>query len=892
MENTSGQELYNLTVDAVLGEMDATAAGLSTVEAESRLQRHGANELADAGKVSPLHIFIAQFRNVLILILLVAVVISASIGDEIEALIILAILIFAVMLGFFQEYRAERALDALKKMTAPVARAFRDGQEVEIPAIELVPGDIVLLESGSLVPADLRLIEAINLKVDESPLTGESHAVDKQSDSLLGTHSLGDTVNMAYMGTHAVYGRGSGAVVATGMSTEFGKIATALQEVEERKTPLQNSLDDLGKKLAIAALLVVSLIVLLGLLRGENLLEMFIWGVALAVAVVPEALPAVVTISLALGVKKMVERHALVRKLPAVEALGSTTFIASDKTGTLTQNKMAVREVFINGAVMEVSGEGYAPTGEFRLDGEVINPGEDYDLQELLRVAALCNDSRLVFDDGHWKITGDPTEGALLVAAAKGGIDLQTARTASPRVHEIPFTSERKMMTTVHGTPAGFLALTKGAPEVVLDHCSTSLLNGEEVPLTETHTREILKAADDLAQRGHRVLAAALRMLPGGPTDGGAESDMVFIGLWGMMDPPRPEARQALEMCDTAGIRVAMVTGDHKTTAAAVARELGIMGRGREVTGLELDEMKPGELEEMVEDIDVYARVSPSHKLQIVEALHARGHIVAMTGDGVNDAPALKQSDIGVAMGIAGTDVTREAGSLILTDDNFASIVAAVEQGRIIFGNIKKYLMYLLSSNLGEILLMGVAVLVGLPLPLTAVQILYVNLATDGLPALALAVDPPERDIMKQRPRDPSRSIFAGNVWKLMAIGGIWSALVNLGVFIWALEYDKSHTQAQGLVFVSLVLIQFLKAYNYRSDTQSVFKIGFFRNRWLNLAVFWEMMLLGLIIYLSFLQGPFNTHGLSATEWAVVLFAVFTIFPVLEISKRILRPAR
>lgn len=886
------ENYYSLNVKEVLTSLKSSKEGLTGKEAKQRLERYGVNELEEAKRISPLQIFLSQFKNVLILILLVAVIISACIGDKIEALVIFAIVIFAVFLGFIQEYRAEKTMAALKRMAAPVARVLRGGEEREIPARELVPGDIVLLETGSLVPADMRLVEEFNLRIDEAPLTGESMPVEKGVQPLKGEVSLGDRVNMAYMGTHAVYGRGNGVVVATGMATEFGKIAGALQEVEERRTPLQENLDEMGKKLAGVALVVVSFIVLVGLMRGEETLEMFIWGVALAVAVVPEALPAVVTISLALGVKRMVKRNALVRRLPAVETLGSTTFICTDKTGTLTQNKMAVREVFVNDVSLEVTGKGYEPKGEFRLAGRVIYPREDKHLQELLRIAALCNDSRLISEEDGWGIRGDPTEGALLVVAAKGGMDLDEIKREYPRVHELPFTSDRKRMTTVHQGPSGLLAFSKGAPEEILK-CSSLIFRGnEEARLGEGEIETILESAEGMARRGLRVLAAAYKALPGKLAEGDMEGDMVFVGLWGMMDPPRPEAKDALEKCRTAGIRVVMVTGDHKVTAEAIAMELGLLGEGRVLTGLELDRIEDKEFENMVERVDVFARVSPAHKLKIVEGLHKRGHIVAMTGDGVNDAPALKMSDIGVAMGITGTDVTKEAGALILTDDNFASIVAAVEEGRIVFGNIKKYLMYLLSSNLGEILLMITAVLAGLPLPLVAVQILYVNLATDGLPALALSVDPPEKDIMRRRPRDPKKSIFAGSVWKLMAIGGVWSAMVNLGIFLWALDYGKSLLEAQSMVFVSLILIQFFKAYNYRSDTQSVFKIGLFTNRWLNLAVLWESLLLLLIIYLPALQGPFNTYGLSPGDWMIVFLAALTIFPVLEVSKRIVARAR
>ncbi|RJQ47754.1 MAG: cation-translocating P-type ATPase [Gaiellales bacterium] len=873
--------------------MDSSPAGLTATQARERLAEFGYNEIVSGEKVTAWQLFLAQFKNVLIVILLAAVVLSFVVGEPIEAAVILVILIFAVTLGFIQEFRAEKSLEALKQMAAPFAHVRRDGREEQVPARELVPGDIVLLESGSLVPADLRLIEEFNLKVDESPLTGESMAVAKHSGPIEGEVALGDRTNMAFMGTHAVYGRGAGVVAATGMKTEFGKIAAALSGVEERKTPLQRNLDDLGKKLAIAALAVVIIIVLLGIARGEDLLEMFIWGIAVAVAVVPEALPAVVTISLAVGVKRMVARNALIRKLPAVETLGSTTFIATDKTGTLTQNKMVVKSLFADDRRFAVAGEGYLPEGEISHEGRAVSAAGEPGLMQLLQVGVLCNDAHLYHDGDQWTIMGDPTEAALLVVAAKAGIDLEETAAAHERVSEIPFTSERKMMTTVARGAGGYAVYTKGAVEEVIERCVALVVGGREEPLDGAMAAQIIEEADTAAEAGYRVLAGAYRREPQEPGEEEIEKNLVFAGLWAMKDPPRPEAREALDKCRQAGIRVAMVTGDHQKTAIAIARELGLAENGQAVNGLELEKMDDDRLDQVVNEVSVYARVSPAHKLRIVEALHRNGHIVAMTGDGVNDAPALKQSDIGVAMGIAGTDVTKEAGALVLTDDNFASIVAAVEEGRIIFGNIKKYLMYLLSSNLGEILLVSTAVLSGQPLPLTAIQILYINLATDGLPALALSVDPPERDIMSRQPRDPGKSIFADNVWKLMIIGGVWSAAVNFGIFLW----DKSGpvegdpvVRAQGLVFISLVLIQFFKAYNYRSDTQSVFRLGFFGNRWLNLSIFWESLLLMLIVYLPFLQGPFGTHAPSLTEWLVVLVGAGTIFPVLELAKKVLKP--
>ena len=848
-------------------------------------------------KSSPWAIFLEQFKNFLIIILLVAIVLSAVLGEVADAIVIAVIVIFAAGLGFIQEYRAERAMEALKKMAAPLASVIRDGKETEIPARELVPGDIILLTTGDKIPADSRLLEAVNLRTEEAPLTGESVPVEKTDKPISGEADIGDRNNMVFMGTAAVYGRGTAVVTGTGMVTEFGKIATMLQEVKEDRTPLQENLDRLGKWIGIGALGLCFILAALGVLRGHEILEMLIWGVSLAVAAVPEALPAVVTISLALGVQKMVRRHALVRKLPSVETLGSTTFICSDKTGTLTQDQMTVRRIYVDGKLIDVTGTGYEPKGEFYHDGKVVEPGKDVALETLLRAGNLCNDTSLASVDGVWGVKGDPTEGALVVAAAKAGLWQKELGSQLPRIGEIPFSSETKRMTTVHQTPQGKVAYAKGAPEVILSLCRHVFTGGKEGELTEKGKEEILGAGQTMAGDALRVLGIAYRPLPDNASiNEDVERDMVFVGLAGMIDPPREEVKDAVKLCDRAGIRSVMITGDHKLTAVAIARELGILKEGMALTGAELDGTSEKEFETLVEKIEVYARVSPAHKLRVVEALNKRGHVVAMTGDGVNDAPALKKADIGVAMGITGTDVTKEAADMVLTDDNFASIVAAVEEGRGIFSNIKKYLMYLLSSNIGEILLMAGAILlgplIGLPygaIPLVAIQILFVNLVTDGLPALALSVDPPEPDIMEQRPRPRGQGIFTKPVLILMTVGGVWSMMVNLGIFKWALDGGKGMVEAQALCFLTLIMIQFFKAYNFRSDRRSVFEIGIFRNKWLNLAVLSQIVLMIAIIEVPLFQGLFNTYPLSAAEWLISILAAATIFPVLELTKFIIR---
>jgi len=873
---------HTLPAEDVCYLLQSSPAGLSSAEADQRLAQYGPNELQETRRISPWAILLEQFKNVLIIILLIAVGLSTILGHGIEAIAITVIVLFAVGLGFIQEYRAERAIEALRQMAAPTATVLRDGDDVELPARQLVPGDVILLEAGDRVPADARLIEAINLQVEEAALTGESVPVEKHAAPLADPHlGVGDCRNMVYAGTVVTYGRGRAVVVATGMQTEFGKIAQMLQTIEVGRTPLQENLDKVGHTLARAALVIVLLIVALGLLRGQPLLEMFIFGIALAVAVVPEALPAVVTISLAIGVQRMARRNALVRRLSAVETLGCTSVICSDKTGTLTRGEMTVRRIFVAGRFLDVSGVGYEPQGTFSENGRGVEPTMPA-LQALLQGAVLASDARLAQTDGRWVVKGDPTEGALVVAAAKAGMQKTDLDQRFPRVHEIPFTSETKRMTTLHETGNGVVAYSKGAPEVILASCTWEWTEEGPVPLGEARREAILQVAQQMASDALRVLAVAYK--PDARLEN-AEQEMTFLGLVGMIDAPRPEAKAAIQTCREAGIKPVMITGDHPVTAQAVARELGLLTSSeRVVTGSELDRMSDADLEREVEDIAVYARVSPAHKLRVVTALQKKDHVVAMTGDGVNDAPALKQADIGVAMGITGTDVTKEAAAMTLTDDNFASIVAAVEEGRAIFGNIKKYLMYLLSSNIGEIGLMAGATLLGLPLPLTAVQILYVNLATDGLPALALSVDPPEPDIMRRPPRNPRTGIFTRPVVTLMTLGGIWSTIVNLSLFTWALNSGRSVAEAMTMTFVSLVLIQFFKAYNFRSDRHSVLDRPF-ANKWLNLAILWELLLLNAVVYLPFLHKPFGTFSLPLVDWAIVIAAAFTISPVLELAK-------
>jgi len=895
---------HNLSVSEVIESLNSGTQGLTGEEAERRLAQFGPNELTEKGKKPQWMLFLEQFKNFLIIILLIAAIVSGVLaitgeGDIWDPILIVVIVLFAAGLGFFQESRSEKAMEALKQMTAPTATVIRDGEEEDIPARDLVPGDIILLQTGDRIPADSRLTEAVNLKIDEAPLTGESVSVGKKTEIISGDVPVADRKNMAYMGTTVVYGRGKAIVAATGMATEFGKIAVMLQEVKPPPTPLQLSLDKIGKILGIACLAICAVVAGVGIIVGifSHILEAFIWGVSLAVAAVPEALPAVTTICLALGVQRMVKRHALVRRLPAVETLGCTTFICSDKTGTLTQNEMTVRKIYVNGGTIDVGGIGYEPEGSFYLNDTAITPQDEPHLVRLLRAGASCNDSHLTNADGAWQVRGDPTEGALTVVAAKAGIKAQELIT--PRIAEVPFSSERKRMTTIHDTPQGIMAYSKGAPEIILDSCTRIYSEGIERELTEQDRGRIVQVNQEMAAGALRVLGLAYKSLAdkeqGSEVAEEAEEEMVWLGLVGMIDPPREEVKGAVKLCDQAGIKSVMITGDHKLTAVAIAKELGILKEGGvALTGAEVDKLSDEEFEALVGKIDVYARVSPAHKLRVIEALQGKGHAVAMTGDGVNDAPALKKADIGVAMGITGTDVSKEAGAMILTDDNFASIVAAVEEGRNIFANIRKYLIYLLSCNIGEVLLMLLAFVIGTAtglykiVPLVALQILVVNLVTDGLPALALAVEPGEPGIMRRPPRDPRRSIFDKPMVNYLLGIGFWTMLASLGVFLWALNSGRSPLEAQCLCFVTLVSVELFNCFNCRSERLSIFRMNPSGNKWLLAAVASSWAIAVAIVYLPFFQGPFHTYAMSLQDWVIVVLAGVSVLIPVEISKLIM----
>ena len=890
----SDKEWHSLSIEEVLRKLRTSEEGLSEEEAQRRLEEFGPNELRKEKGKSPWSIFFDQFKDFLIILLLGATFVSLLIGEVLDAAAIMAIVIISAFLGFLQEYRAERALEALKKMAALEALVIRDGRERRILAKELVPGDIILIHAGDKVPADARLIEEFNLKVDEAPLTGESVPVNKEVMVLPLETALADRKNMLYAGTIVTYGRGKAVVVATGMETEFGKIAQMIQLVEEETTPLERRMAEIGRWLGIGSLAVVAVVSALGIFRGHELLEMFLWGVSLAVAAVPEALPAVVTGALAIGVQRMAKRNAIVRRLPAVETLGCTTFICSDKTGTLTKNEMTVRRIWLSGDIIEVTGVGYEPKGEFIVAsrGERVAgspPHSDEGLKLLLRTALLCNDAHLEQESEAWTIIGDPTEGALVVAAAKAGLDKRELEALYPRVAEVPFTSERKRMTTVHATPDGTkMVCAKGAPEIVLARCNRIWCDGRIVELSEAERNEILRANEEMAADALRVLGVAYKELPPDASDFGedvVERDLVFLGLMAMIDPPRDEVRDALRLCEQAGVKVAMVTGDHKLTAVAIAKELGMLKEGNlTLTGPELDRLSDEEFDRIVEDVAVYARVSPEHKMRIVEALKKKGHIVAMTGDGVNDAPALKRADMGVAMGITGTEVTKEASDMVLADDNFATIVAAIEEGRSIYDNIKKYLSYLLSCNVGEILIMFVAGLMGLPLPLVTLQILWVNLTTDGLPAIALGVDPPEPDIMLRPPRDPKESVFTLPVKLLIGTVALLMTAGIIPVFASVLP-GEGLVKAQTMAFTMVTMFEMFNAFNCRSERHSIFEVGPFANRWLVLAVLSSILLQAAVIYIPFLQSIFGTAALSLADWLLITAISSSAFIVVEVGK-------
>lgn len=899
-------DAYTLQADQVLRLLQTDGrSGLTHAEAALRLERYGPNQLQEAPPVPLWRKLLGQFKELVIWILIVAAMISGALGEWVDTIAIVAIVLLNGIIGLVQEERASRALAALRKLSAPTARAIRGGEVCTLPARELVPGDIVELAAGDHVPADVRLLQGFGLHVQEAALTGESTPVEKaHSCTLPAETALGDRCNMAYMGTVVSAGKGLGAVVATGMATELGHIAGMLEEQEPEPTPLQRRLEQLGKVLVVVCLLVVGLVFGMQMYRGGELVEVFLLSVSLAVAAVPEGLPAVVTIALALGVQRMVRRHALVRKLPSVETLGSVTVICSDKTGTLTRNEMTVRVIAAGDHLYEVTGAGYFPRGEFlRLPVEAeersaarpaaVQAADDAELRQVLTIGVHCNNShvRPRPTDDVWEVLGDPTEGALLVAALKAGLD--ASRDRERILFEIPFDSQRKAMSVVvAGNAEQAVMYTKGAAEVVLEMCTHERRSGRIQPLTAERRAVIMERNARLAARALRVLALAYREIDGVPRGPFVEGDLVFAGLVGMMDPPREEVREAVARCRKASIRPVMITGDHPATALAIARELDLCGpEDVTVTGQQLDAMDDDQLAAKVAHIAVYARVSAAHKLRIVQAWKRLGHIVAMTGDGVNDAPAVKAADIGIAMGVSGTDVTKEAADMVLSDDNFASIVNAVEEGRGIFDNIQKFVHYLLGCNTGEVLFMFFAALMGWPAPLTATQILWINLVTDGLPALALAMERPTRDVMSWPPRPPREPVITLRRGLLMLVQGALVAMAaSIGFAV--VRATGTEAMARSVAFTIMALSQLGFSLACRSFQLTVPELGLFSNPYLLGAIGTSTLLQVIVLTLPLAQPIFESSALSGNQWGLVVGLSLIPGTATEVLKVVVRTVR
>ena len=956
---------HALSAEEVLDHLKVRENGLTSVEVAQRQVHYGHNQLTEAPRPGFMKLLWEQFNNFIVMLLVVAAVVSAFLGEWIDASAIMAIVVLNAILGIIQERRAEEALAALKKLAAPEARVLRDGHHVTVSSRDLVPGDIVFLEAGNHIPADMRLLEAINLQVDEAALTGESHPAQKNAAMKLEKNiPLGDRKNTAFMGTMVTYGRGRGVVIGTGMRSQLGLIARMLEGVDQEETPLQKRLDQLGKTLGIGALAICGLVFIVAVLRGTDLsiltspgggllaylsaakkqiVDMFMLAVGLAIAAVPEGLPAVVTITLALGMREMIHRHALIRRLSSVETLGSATVICSDKTGTLTQNEMTVTRVWVDGQFVNVTGSGYSRRGDFQVDGKIIDRHKYPGVGTALWLGALNNDAQLEAvegDDQSYRIVGDPTEGALLIAAAKADAYHVDLHKAYPRQDEVPFDSERKRMVTIHDiwkpnpkdvSPFTDSKLTgwdvivvKGAPDLILDLCTSyQKVDDKTGKMTEAVRQGIRDANDAMTRDALRVLGLAYRVVEEAPKAETVavdelEKDLVFVGLVGMIDPPREEVKPALEKAAHAGIRTVMITGDYPNTARAVAQEIGLLRPDHDVlTGADLDRMSDDILKNEIEKVDVFARVSPEHKMRIVDALQANGEVVAMTGDGVNDAPAIKRANIGVAMGITGTDVAKETADMVLTDDNYVSIVDAVEQGRIIYNNIRKFVFFLLSSNVAEIMVIFLATLAGLPSPLTVIQLLWLNLITDGAPALAMAMEKGDPDIMARPPRPKNEPIInpsmrtgiiiqtitqTGAVLTAFALGLLWelnalghglpqgaNPLAYLLNFNWhSVNLDNVRT-AETMAFMTLSLCELFRAYTVRSERASLFRIGVFSNKWMQFAVGSSILLLLLVCTVPFLQGIFNTHFMSLREWAVVLCLACVPAVSEEITKLFLR---
>ena len=868
--------------------------GLNDREAELRLNKYGSNELKEEKGTTFLSKLVAQFSDFLVLILIGAAIVSMAMGESRDAIVILVVVVINALLGIYQEGKAEKALDALKKMTSPDAKVIRAGKTVIIPAHTLTPGDIVLLDAGNIVPADLRLIESSNLRIEEASLTGESVPVEKKASEVHeGEAPLGDRHNMAYMSTIVTSGRGKGVVVGTGHDSEIGKIATMIQSLDDEATLLQRRLNQLGKMLGTATIGICAIVFGIGILQGREIFEMLMIAISLAVAAIPEGLPAIVTIVLAIGMNRMVKRHAIVKKLLAVETLGCTTVICSDKTGTLTQNEMTVTKIYVNNRKIDITGTGYEPKGEFKIDENGVSEDLFDNLNTLLSIGILANDARLEKIDGMYKIIGDPTEGALVTLAGKADITCEDINKLFPRIEEIPFDSGRKMMTTFHKNfvPQRIVSFTKGAPDIIISNCGFIKDGDEILPFTYDMKKEVLGVNSGFAKDALRVLAFAYREyeeLPDDINPDSIETNMIFVGLAGMIDPPRPEVKEAIKLCKQAGINTVMITGDFRDTALAIAKSLGMAEtEDQTMTGAEINNISDEELKEAVKRIRVFARVSPEHKVRIVSALKTNGNIAAMTGDGINDAPALKRSDIGVSMGITGTDVAKKTADLILTDDNFASIVSAVEEGRVIFDNVRKFVYFLLSCNIGEIFLVFVSILLNMPVPLIPIQLLWLNLVTDSFPALALGVEKGDPNIMNQKPRNPDEPILNRKMIIGIALQSIAVAVTSFSAYWWGINrYGTNNIlEARTIAFATLILSELLMVFSTRSSRYTALEIGIFSNKKLVQGVSLSFLLMLAVIYIPFLNPIFGTFPLGLSEWKIILPLAFIPLLPGEITK-------
>ena len=869
--------------------------GLSSSEVEARLDKYGPNRIESSNKRSLLEKLKDQLVDPMVILLIIASIISAFTGDTVEAIIIIAIVIINAIMSIYQEGQAEDSVAALQKMSSPEATVLRDGKRGKVKADGLVPGDIVILETGDIIPADIRLLDSRNLQIDESSLTGESVAVEKDADAVYDTEvGIGDRSNSAFSSSIVTYGHGEGVITKTGHDTEIGQIATSLDSVEDKETPLQRQLKDLSKKLAILVIVVCALVFIVGYFRSNmSILENFMVAVSLAVAAIPEGLTAVVTIVLSIGMNRMVEKKAIVKNLVSVETLGSTTAICSDKTGTLTQNEMTITKVFTDFKEFDVEGSGYTPQGDIKLDGETI---EDHDqIKLLMTVASLSNDANLIENNGLYEITGDPTEGAMLTLAEKWDIVQEDLNEAHPRIDEIPFDSDRKMMTTFHEMDGTYYAMTKGAPDIMINNSSKIMIDGKLEDFTEDMKSQVLEENTKLAKQALRVMAYSFKpyeTLEGEElTTENIEREMVFVGLTGMIDPPRPEARAAVAECHNSGIDVIMITGDYFETALAIAKDLGIAEReDQAMQGSDLNNKSEEEIREIVKTKRIFARVSPQNKVQLVNALQANGNIVAMTGDGVNDAPAIKNADIGISMGITGTDVAKDTADMILVDDNFATIVNAVEEGRVIFSNIKKFVGFLLSCNIAEVLIVFLSILFGLPSPLTPIQLLWLNLVTDAFPALALGVEPAEADIMERDPRDPSESILAGETGKNVILQSIAITISVLAAYIIGLNYifPNNIEGAHTMVFATLITSELLRAFSVRSEKYTLKELGWFSNKNLVKANLLSFALLLLVMYVPPIRILFELQFIT-WEWWIIILLSFLPLLIGEIRKRVRR---